>query len=184
MSRPLARQRSEPRRVGEDWRQPEARAELVAPLLAKTRGCDDERPTRGMTMGELQEEETCLNCLAQTNAVSDEHPGDAVAEHGKRRLQLIGQQANRHLRCRAKSAEWVQLHECAIEVMEPAARADGARTRIAVDWLWTIEGRQERLLEAVAALPQPDRRAIDRAGQTFYGPPPATHQDASADFCR
>ena len=143
--RPLRRHRSQPPRVGKERVQPEARGQLAAPLLAQTGGRDHERAAGLVAMRELEQQEARLNRLAQADAIRDEETRDPMAEHRQRRLELIGQEPNRRPRSRVQRPERMQPHESPVERVEPPARTDHARARIAVERSRPIERRQQRL---------------------------------------
>ncbi len=131
-------------------------------------------------MRELQQQEPRLDRLPETDSVCDEQPRDAVAKHGERRLELVGQQADRRLSGSPKGSEWMQADERAIEFVEPATGTDDAGAMIAVNCSQAIEGRQQRLLAVAADLPQPQGGAVDRAGDTGNAPSPPTRDDPAA----
>ena len=83
------------------------------------------------------------------------------AENSERRLELIGQEANRRLRRGAEGSERMQPNERAVELVEPATTTDDARARIAVNRSRAIERCQQRLRAVAADLAQPQGRAID-----------------------
>ena len=131
-------------------------------------------------MRELQQQEPGLDRLAEADSVRDEQSRCAVAKYGERRLELVGQQADRRLSGRTKTAERMQADERAIELVEPATRTDDAGATIAVNCSQTIEGCQQRLLSVAADLPQPQGGAVDRPGDTGNAPSPPARDDPAA----
>ena len=141
---PFRGHRSQPRGVGQECRQPEARGELGEPLTAQAGGCDDDGAARLVAVRELEQQQAGLNRLAQADAIRDEETRDAVAEHRERRFELIRQEANRCPRGGVERSERVQLEERAIELVEPAPRTDHAGPRFGVHRSGPIERRQQR----------------------------------------
>ena len=188
--RPFCGHQSQPRGVGQERGQREARGELREPLLPEAGRCEHERATGLVAMRELHQQQTGLNRLAETHSVCDEQPGDAVPEHSERRLELIGQEANRRLRGGAEGSERMQPKDRAVELVEPAPTADDAGARIAVNRSRAIERCQQRL-RAVAtesrAAARPCNRLSARREATVHRRPrtmtrlPIVSEEAGAD---